>query len=114
MENLSTQEHHSGRKILSLNKSGSALKKTAVAIENVSTRPASQRRVNLDSVKKNHQPTFTQSPPNPLIETWVWMWQSGSNPDIKTMGKQKLIDAFGSIQGAVSFIEKRVKESEKT
>jgi hypothetical protein len=64
----------------------------------VSTRPVSQR--------KSTAPRAANIPPTPLIETWVWMWQSGSTPQIKAAGKNNLISAFGSISGVIAFIEK--------
>jgi hypothetical protein len=63
----------------------------------VSTRPVSQR--------KSMTPHVANIPPAPLIETWVWMWQSGSTPQIKAAGKNNLVNAFGSISKVIAFIE---------
>ncbi|MFT2089682.1 hypothetical protein [Paraglaciecola sp. 2405UD69-4] len=52
-------------------------------------------------------------PPESLIRTWVWMMSETNNPDIMNKGRQNLINAFGSLQQAIEYIEKQVDLTEK-
>ncbi|WP_199271678.1 hypothetical protein [Paraglaciecola sp. L3A3] len=44
-------------------------------------------------------------PPEPLIRTWVWMMSENQNPLLMNKGRENLINAFGSIQKAIEYIE---------
>lgn len=52
------------------------------------------------------------TPPESLIRTWVWMMSENNNPELMSKGKQNLINAFGSMQKAIEYIEKSVDASE--
>ena len=47
-------------------------------------------------------------PPESLIRTWVWMMSEKDNPELMQKGRQNLINAFGSLQKAIEYIEKKV------
>lgn len=52
-------------------------------------------------------------PPESLIRTWVWMMSEKDNSELMRKGRQNLIDAFGSMQKAIEYIEQQaaLKES---
>ena len=41
-----------------------------------------------------------QLPPESLVKTWIWMMTQSEDEQIKEMGKQNLIKAFGSLKAA--------------
>ncbi|MDU0353712.1 hypothetical protein RS130_07045 [Paraglaciecola aquimarina] len=45
------------------------------------------------------------APPESLIRTWVWMMSENNNPQLNNKGRQNLINAFGSMQKAIEYIE---------
>jgi hypothetical protein len=47
-------------------------------------------------------------PPESLIRTWVWMMSENNEPDLMNKGRKNLINAFGSIQKAIEYIEQQV------
>ncbi|MEP0354268.1 MAG: hypothetical protein ABJH06_10235 [Paraglaciecola sp.] len=54
------------------------------------------------------------APPESLIRTWVWMMSETKNPEIMNKGRQNLVNAFGSLQNAIQYIEGQVDLTEKT
>ena len=52
-------------------------------------------------------------PPESLIRTWVWMMSEKNEPDLMNKGRKNLINAFGSIQKAIEYIEQQVDLDEK-
>ncbi len=53
------------------------------------------------------------TPPESLIRTWVWMMSENNDPELMNKGRQNLINAFGSLQNAIQYIEQQVESSEK-
>lgn len=51
-------------------------------------------------------------PPESLIRTWVWMMSEKDNPELMQKGRQNLINAFGSLQKAIEYIEKQANLTE--
>lgn len=51
-------------------------------------------------------------PPESLIRTWVWMMSENDSPELMHKGRQNLINAFGSLQKAIEYIEKKVNLDE--
>ncbi|MGJ8679652.1 hypothetical protein [Paraglaciecola sp.] len=51
-------------------------------------------------------------PPESLIRTWVWMMSENNNPELANKGRQNLINAFGSLQKAIEYIESTVELTE--
>ena len=52
-------------------------------------------------------------PPEPLIRTWVWMMSENNDQELMNKGRQNLINAFGSLQKAIQYIEQQVDLGEK-
>lgn len=52
-------------------------------------------------------------PPESLIRTWVWMMSENNDPELMNKGRKNLINAFGSLQKAIEYIEAQVDLSEK-
>lgn len=48
-------------------------------------------------------------PPESLIRTWVWMMSENNNPILANKGRQNLVNAFGSLQKAIEYIERSVE-----
>ena len=46
-------------------------------------------------------------PPESLIRTWVWMMSENNNPELMKKGRQNLVNAFGSLQNAIKYIEEK-------
>lgn len=44
-------------------------------------------------------------PPESLIRTWVWMMSENNDQALVNKGRQNLINAFGSLQKAIQYIE---------
>jgi hypothetical protein len=53
-------------------------------------------------------------PPESLIRTWVWMMSENNDPELMNKGRKNLINAFGSLQKAIQYIEEQVDQSEKS
>jgi hypothetical protein len=51
-------------------------------------------------------------PPESLIRTWVWMMSEKDNPELMQKGRQNLINAFGSLQNAIQYIEQQANLKE--
>ena len=51
----------------------------------------------LDSAK-------VQSPPLPLIQTWVWMMIESGTPELQEKGRNNLIASFGSLAKANEYL----------
>ena len=47
------------------------------------------------------------APPESLIRTWVWMMSEIDNPELAKKGRQNLINAFGSMQNVIKYIEEK-------
>ena len=47
-------------------------------------------------------------PPESLIRTWVWMMSENNDPELMNKGRKNLINAFGSLQKAIEYIEQQV------
>lgn len=54
----------------------------------------------------------TNAPPESLIRTWVWMMSENNDPELIIKGRKNLINAFGSLQKAIEYIEKQVDSDE--
>lgn len=52
-------------------------------------------------------------PPESLIRTWVWMMSENNDPELMNKGRKNLINAFGSMQNAIKYIEEQVEVGEK-
>ncbi|MFQ3189875.1 MAG: hypothetical protein ACI936_001001 [Paraglaciecola sp.] len=52
-------------------------------------------------------------PPESLIRTWVWMMSENNDPELMNKGRKNLINAFGSLQKAIEYIEQKVDSSEE-
>lgn len=53
-------------------------------------------------------------PPESLIRTWVWMMSENNDPELMNKGRKNLINAFGSLQKAIQYIEEQVDLGEKS
>ena len=53
-------------------------------------------------------------PPESLIRTWVWMMSENNDPELMNKGRKNLINAFGSLQKAIQYIEQQVDLGEKS
>jgi hypothetical protein len=53
-----------------------------------------------------------KTPPESLIRTWVWMMSEKDNPELMQKGRQNLINAFGSLQKAIQYIEQQANLKE--
>lgn len=53
------------------------------------------------------------TPPESLIRTWVWMMSENNDPELMNKGRKNLINAFGSLQKAIQYIEEQVDQNEK-
>jgi len=53
-----------------------------------------------------------KAPPESLIRTWVWMMSEKDNPELMQKGRQNLINAFGSLQKAIQYIEQQANLKE--
>lgn len=49
-------------------------------------------------------PSKTQYPPLPLIQTWIWMMTQSGDADIKQKGQNNLIASFGSLAKANEYL----------
>jgi hypothetical protein len=47
------------------------------------------------------------APPESLIRTWVWMMSENDNPELAKKGRQNLLNAFGSMQNVIKYIEEQ-------
>jgi hypothetical protein len=47
-------------------------------------------------------------PPESLIRTWVWMMSENNDSQLINKGRKNLINAFGSLQKAIEYIEQQV------
>jgi hypothetical protein len=54
------------------------------------------------------------TPPESLIRTWVWMMSENNDPELMNKGRKNLINAFGSLQKAIQYIEEQVDQNEKS
>jgi hypothetical protein len=54
------------------------------------------------------------APPESLIRTWVWMMSENNDPELMNKGRQNLINAFGSLQKAIQYIEEQPDVGEKS
>ncbi|MEP1444497.1 MAG: hypothetical protein ABJK37_00100 [Paraglaciecola sp.] len=52
-------------------------------------------------------------PPESLIRTWVWMMSENNDPELMNKGRKNLINAFGSLQNAIQYIEQQVEIGEE-
>jgi hypothetical protein len=52
-------------------------------------------------------------PPESLIRTWVWMMSENNDQELINKGRRNLINAFGSLQKAIEYIEQQVDSGEK-
>jgi hypothetical protein len=52
------------------------------------------------------------APPESLIRTWVWMMSENDNPELSKKGRQNLINAFGSMQNVIKYIEEKAESQE--
>jgi hypothetical protein len=52
-------------------------------------------------------------PPESLIRTWVWMMSENNDPELMNKGRKNLINAFGSLQNAIQYIEQQVDSADK-
>lgn len=50
-----------------------------------------------------------QEPPCALVDTWVWMMNSSPDPNVQTAGRNRLVEAFGSLKNANLFHASRSK-----
>jgi hypothetical protein len=50
-------------------------------------------------------------PPESLIRTWVWMMSENNDQALVNKGRQNLINAFGSLQKAIQYIEQHADSS---
>jgi hypothetical protein len=57
--------------------------------------------------------TMNNVPPESLIRTWVWMMSENNDPELMNKGRKNLINAFGSLQKAIEYIEQQVDSSEE-
>lgn len=53
-------------------------------------------------------PVMKNVPPESLIRTWVWMMSENNDPQLMNKGRKNLVDAFGSLQKAIEYIEQQV------
>lgn len=56
---------------------------------------------------------MNNTPPESLIRTWVWMMSENNDPELMNKGRQNLINAFGSLQNAIQYIERQVENGDK-
>ncbi len=109
MQTDTTTKHEpEGRKVLQLGKRKEKVVTDNPKIKRKPTRTLSQEASHGVGTKAATQQA-QKTPPPSLIETWVWMWQSGPTPDVKRQGKSRLLSAFGSIQAVITYIEKSTK-----
>jgi hypothetical protein len=52
-------------------------------------------------------------PPESLIRTWVWMMSENNDQELINKGRRNLINAFGSLQKAIEYIEQQVDSGEE-
>jgi hypothetical protein len=65
----------------------------------------------------NNRDTLTamqNKPPESLIRTWVWMMSENNDPELMNKGRKNLINAFGSLQNAIKYIEQQVDSTDKS
>ena len=58
------------------------------------------------------QTAMKNVPPESLIRTWVWMMSENNDQELINKGRKNLIDAFGSLQKAIEYIEQQVDSSD--
>jgi hypothetical protein len=46
-----------------------------------------------------------QEPPKALIETWLHLLTQNDDKELKEIGKDKLLSAFGDMQAAANYIK---------
>jgi hypothetical protein len=59
------------------------------------------------------QTTMKNVPPESLIRTWVWMMSENNDQELIRKGRRNLINAFGSLQKAIEYIEQQVDSGEE-
>ena len=59
------------------------------------------------------QTAMKNVPPESLIRTWVWMMSENNDPELMNKGRENLVNAFGSLQKAIEYIEQKVDSSEE-
>ena len=59
------------------------------------------------------QTNMKNVPPESLIRTWVWMMSENNDQELINKGRRNLINAFGSLQKAIEYIEQQVDSGEK-
>ena len=59
------------------------------------------------------QTTMKNVPPESLIRTWVWMMSENNDQELINKGRRNLINAFGSLQKAIEYIEQQVDSGEE-
>ncbi len=62
---------------------------------------------------RDTQSAMQNTPPESLIRTWVWMMSENNDPELMNKGRKNLINAFGSIQNAIKYIEQQVNSSDE-
>jgi hypothetical protein len=59
------------------------------------------------------QTNMKNVPPESLIRTWVWMMSENNDQELINKGRRNLINAFGSLQKAIEYIEQQVDSGEE-
>ena len=62
---------------------------------------------------RDTQSAMQNTPPESLIRTWVWMMSENNDPELMNKGRKNLINAFGSIQNAIKYIEQQANSSDE-
>ena len=62
---------------------------------------------------RDTQSAMQNTPPESLIRTWVWMKSENNDPELMNKGRKNLINAFGSIQNAIKYIEQQANSSDE-
>jgi hypothetical protein len=67
----------------------------------------------LTIIIRETQTAMNNVPPESLIRTWVWMMSENNDPELMNKGRKNLINAFGSIQKVIQYIELQVETGGK-
>ena len=59
------------------------------------------------------QTVMSNVPPESLIRTWVWMMSENNDQELINKGRKNLVNAFGSLQKAIQYIEQQVDSGDE-
>lgn len=94
------------RNTLSLKRNVKSGDKTNSTTANKTNSTTVNNKVNKRTTYKKPSVKSAETPPMPLVETWVWMTTNKENAAVKKEAERRLISIFGSVEAAENELAK--------